>query len=123
MKLPQQKVNQEVEGDIYFIGNWTNDNLNAQRSRSPQRNDGWPQAGCLYACINAVGMEAHGMDLDYLYDQVKQAVRLETDRPIVQESRLKTGVSVFNSFSCRQLTRHSSHAARSERRGASVGSS
>ncbi len=35
------------------------------------------------ACIDAVGMEAHGMDLDYLYDQVKQAVRLETDRPIV----------------------------------------
>ncbi|MBD2681101.1 MULTISPECIES: zinc-dependent alcohol dehydrogenase [Nostoc] len=35
------------------------------------------------ACIDAVGMEAHGIDLDYLYDQAKQAVRLETDRPIV----------------------------------------
>ncbi|MFN6495678.1 MAG: zinc-dependent alcohol dehydrogenase [Nostoc sp. DedQUE01] len=35
------------------------------------------------ACIDAVGMEAHGTDLEYLYDQVKQAVRLETDRPIV----------------------------------------
>ncbi|MDZ8082363.1 MAG: zinc-dependent alcohol dehydrogenase [Nostoc sp. DcaGUA01] len=35
------------------------------------------------ACIDAVGMEAHGTDLEYLYDQAKQAVRLETDRPIV----------------------------------------
>ncbi|MFN6562965.1 MAG: zinc-dependent alcohol dehydrogenase [Nostoc sp. ChiSLP01] len=35
------------------------------------------------ASIDAVGMEAHSMDLQYLYDQAKQAVRLETDRPIV----------------------------------------
>lgn len=33
------------------------------------------------ACIDAVGMEAHGTGLDALYDQAKQAVRLETDRP------------------------------------------
>lgn len=33
------------------------------------------------ACIDAVGMEAHGMGLDAFYDQAKQAVRLETDRP------------------------------------------
>ncbi|ABA24098.1 Zinc-containing alcohol dehydrogenase superfamily [Trichormus variabilis ATCC 29413] len=33
------------------------------------------------ACIDAVGMEAHGTDLMAFYDQVKQAVRLETDRP------------------------------------------
>lgn len=33
------------------------------------------------ACIDAVGMEAHGMGLDALYDKAKQAVRLETDRP------------------------------------------
>ncbi|HBB33147.1 MAG TPA: glutathione-dependent formaldehyde dehydrogenase [Cyanobacteria bacterium UBA9273] len=33
------------------------------------------------ACIDAVGMEAHGMGLDSFYDQAKQAVRLETDRP------------------------------------------
>lgn len=32
------------------------------------------------ACIEAVGMEAHGEGLDYLYDKVKQALRLETDR-------------------------------------------
>src|SRR5215472_10926524 len=33
------------------------------------------------ACIDAVGMEAHGKSADALYDRVKQAVRLETDRP------------------------------------------
>jgi threonine dehydrogenase-like Zn-dependent dehydrogenase len=33
------------------------------------------------ACIDAVGMEAHGTGLDALYDRAKQAVRLETDRP------------------------------------------
>jgi threonine dehydrogenase-like Zn-dependent dehydrogenase len=34
------------------------------------------------ACIDAVGMEAHGTGPEFLYDRVKQAVRLETDRPI-----------------------------------------
>jgi threonine dehydrogenase-like Zn-dependent dehydrogenase len=33
------------------------------------------------ACIDAVGMEAHGTDAMAFYDRVKQAVRLETDRP------------------------------------------
>lgn len=33
------------------------------------------------ACIDAVGMEAHGTDFMGLFDQVKQAVRLESDRP------------------------------------------
>jgi threonine dehydrogenase-like Zn-dependent dehydrogenase len=33
------------------------------------------------AVIDAVGMEAHSPGLDYAYDRVKQAVRLETDRP------------------------------------------
>jgi threonine dehydrogenase-like Zn-dependent dehydrogenase len=33
------------------------------------------------ACIDAVGMEAHGTAIDALYDQARQAVRLETDRP------------------------------------------
>jgi threonine dehydrogenase-like Zn-dependent dehydrogenase len=33
------------------------------------------------ACIDAVGMEAHGTDLMAFYDKVKQSVRLETDRP------------------------------------------
>ncbi len=35
------------------------------------------------SCIDAVGMEAHGNYLDALYDRVKQAVMLETDRPSV----------------------------------------
>lgn len=33
------------------------------------------------ACLDAVGMEAHGTGLDAFYDKVKQTVRLETDRP------------------------------------------
>ncbi len=32
------------------------------------------------ACIDAVGMEAHGTGPQYAYDRVKQALRLETDR-------------------------------------------
>jgi threonine dehydrogenase-like Zn-dependent dehydrogenase len=35
------------------------------------------------ACIDAVGLEAHGMGLEGFYDEAKQAVRLETDRPHV----------------------------------------
>jgi threonine dehydrogenase-like Zn-dependent dehydrogenase len=35
------------------------------------------------ACIDAVGMEAHGASLDNLYDKVKQSMFLETDRPHV----------------------------------------
>jgi threonine dehydrogenase-like Zn-dependent dehydrogenase len=31
-------------------------------------------------CIDAVGMEAHGIGVQYAYDRVKQALRLETDR-------------------------------------------
>ena len=34
------------------------------------------------ACIDAVGLEAHGHGLAYAYDRVKQAVMLESDRPI-----------------------------------------
>ncbi len=32
------------------------------------------------ACIDAVGMEAHGTSIDAIYDKVKQTIRLETDR-------------------------------------------
>jgi threonine dehydrogenase-like Zn-dependent dehydrogenase len=35
------------------------------------------------ACIDAVGLEAHGMGLEGFYDAVKQSIRLETDRPPV----------------------------------------
>jgi threonine dehydrogenase-like Zn-dependent dehydrogenase len=33
------------------------------------------------ACIDAVGMEAHGTAVDAVYDRMKQAAMLETDRP------------------------------------------
>lgn len=32
------------------------------------------------ACIDAVGMEAHGTGIDYVYDRVKQELRMHTDR-------------------------------------------
>ena len=41
------------------------------------------------ACIDAVGMEAHGSSLDNLYDRAKQAVRLETDRPHVMRQAIQ----------------------------------
>src|SRR5205085_11887945 len=34
------------------------------------------------ACIDAVGMEAHHHGALYAYDRVKQATRMETERPI-----------------------------------------
>jgi len=34
------------------------------------------------ACIDAVGMEGHAPGLQYAYDRAKQALMLETDRPI-----------------------------------------
>jgi threonine dehydrogenase-like Zn-dependent dehydrogenase len=34
------------------------------------------------ACIDAVGMEAHGPTAMYAYDRAKQALMIETDRPI-----------------------------------------
>ena len=33
------------------------------------------------SCIDAVGMEAHGVDVTYAYDKIEQTARLETDRP------------------------------------------
>jgi threonine dehydrogenase-like Zn-dependent dehydrogenase len=33
------------------------------------------------ACIDAVGMEAHGTGISYAYDRIKQAMRMETERP------------------------------------------
>jgi threonine dehydrogenase-like Zn-dependent dehydrogenase len=49
-------------------------------------------------CIEAVGMEAHSTGPDYLYDQVKQQLRLQTDRPTaVREAIMacRKGGSVF----------------------------
>ena len=34
------------------------------------------------ACIDAVGMEAHGVGLEWWYDRAKQATRMESDRPL-----------------------------------------
>jgi threonine dehydrogenase-like Zn-dependent dehydrogenase len=34
------------------------------------------------ACIDAVGLEAHGTGVEYAYDKVKQSLRIELDRPI-----------------------------------------
>lgn len=34
------------------------------------------------SCIDAVGMEAHGAAPEYIYDRAKQAMMLESDRPI-----------------------------------------
>ena len=33
------------------------------------------------ACIDAVGMEAHGSGVSYIYDRLKQTMKLESDRP------------------------------------------
>ncbi len=40
------------------------------------------------ACIDAVGMEAHGVGMVAAYDTIKQAVRLESDRPIALREAL-----------------------------------
>jgi threonine dehydrogenase-like Zn-dependent dehydrogenase len=42
------------------------------------------------ACIDAVGMEAHGTGFDALFDRAEQKVRLETDRP----TALRTAIQV-----------------------------
>jgi threonine dehydrogenase-like Zn-dependent dehydrogenase len=49
-------------------------------------------------CIEAVGMEAHSFGLDYAYDQVKQQLRLQTDRPTAVRQAIQAcgkGGSVF----------------------------
>jgi len=40
-------------------------------------------------CIEAVGMEAHGEGLEYAYDRVKQAVRLQTGRRLTLRQALR----------------------------------
>jgi threonine dehydrogenase-like Zn-dependent dehydrogenase len=51
------------------------------------------------ACIDAVGMEAHGTGIGALYDRAKQTMRLETDRPtalrqVIQACRKGGTVSI-----------------------------
>ncbi len=42
------------------------------------------------ACIDAVGMEAHGSGLVATYDRIKQMMKLETDRPMVLREVLRS---------------------------------
>ena len=42
------------------------------------------------ACIDAVGMEAHGTSMSAMYDRAKQAVWLETDRPTALREALQS---------------------------------
>jgi threonine dehydrogenase-like Zn-dependent dehydrogenase len=49
-------------------------------------------------CIEAVGMEAHSTGPDHVYDQVKQQLRLQTDRPTAVREAIhacRKGGSVF----------------------------
>jgi threonine dehydrogenase-like Zn-dependent dehydrogenase len=49
-------------------------------------------------CIEAVGMEAHSTGPDFLYDQVKQQLRLQSDRPTAIREAIhacRKGGSVF----------------------------
>ncbi|WP_437653179.1 zinc-dependent alcohol dehydrogenase [Sorangium sp. So ce1182] len=41
------------------------------------------------ACIDAVGLEAHGHGLMFAYDRTKQALKLETDRPIALREAIR----------------------------------
>jgi len=41
------------------------------------------------ACIDAVGMEAHGHGATFAYDRTKQAMKLETDRPLVLREAIR----------------------------------
>jgi threonine dehydrogenase-like Zn-dependent dehydrogenase len=41
------------------------------------------------ACIDAVGLEAHGHGLEYAYDRAKQATKLESDRPIALRQAIR----------------------------------
>lgn len=40
------------------------------------------------ACIDAVGMEAHGAGISHIYDRLKQTLKLESDRPIALREAL-----------------------------------
>ena len=55
------------------------------------------------ACIDAVGMEAHGHGIGFAYDKAKHMARLETDRPIalreaIQSCRSGGTVSIIGAY-------------------------
>ena len=63
------------------------------------------------ACIDAVGMEAHGAKLEYAYDRAKQAMRMETERPIalrhaIHACRSGGTVSAQAAIACGQRVRN-----------------
>jgi threonine dehydrogenase-like Zn-dependent dehydrogenase len=41
------------------------------------------------ACIDAVGLEAHGHGISYAYDRTKQALKLESDRPLALRQAIR----------------------------------
>jgi threonine dehydrogenase-like Zn-dependent dehydrogenase len=41
------------------------------------------------SAIDAVGMEGHSEGIDYVYDRVKQAAKIETDRPIALREAIR----------------------------------
>jgi threonine dehydrogenase-like Zn-dependent dehydrogenase len=41
------------------------------------------------ACIDAVGLESHAPGLEYTYDRAKQALMLETDRPLALREAIR----------------------------------
>jgi len=56
------------------------------------------------ACIDAVGMEAHGHGLAFAYDKAKHMTRMQTDRPIalreaIQACRSGGTVSIIGAYS------------------------
>jgi threonine dehydrogenase-like Zn-dependent dehydrogenase len=55
-------------------------------------------------CIDAVGMEAHGVKPDFIYDRMMHAIRMETDRPtalrqVIQACRKGGTVSIPGVYS------------------------
>lgn len=42
------------------------------------------------ACIDSVGMEAHGHGLEYAYDRTKQVLKAETDRPLALREAIRS---------------------------------
>ncbi len=55
--------------------------INARSMASACRR-GDPAQPSADACIETVGLEAHGPTFQYAYDRTKQSLILETDRPI-----------------------------------------
>ena len=63
------------------------------------------------SCIDAVGLEAHSAELQGIYDKVKTALRLETDRPSVLRQAIQAVRKrrhCFNPGSLRRIVGQSS---------------